>query len=59
MSQGLVQKEQLLEHVLKVKKRVNERLEIVPTVQPEWTTQLGEWLTKMRMEGVKLSLPLG
>uniref|UniRef100_A0A1X7SPV0 Uncharacterized protein n=1 Tax=Amphimedon queenslandica TaxID=400682 RepID=A0A1X7SPV0_AMPQE len=54
---GLVHKEQLLEYVLKVKERVNEGIGTVPTAQPEWTAQLGEWLTKMRMEGVKFSLP--
>ena len=36
-----------------------ERIEEVPTDKPEWTEQLGDWLTRMRMEGVKFSLHQG
>ena len=36
-----------------------ERIEEVPTDKPEWTEQFGDWLTRMRMEGVKFSLHQG
>ncbi|XP_019852083.1 PREDICTED: uncharacterized protein LOC109581992 isoform X1 [Amphimedon queenslandica] len=55
--EGLVHKEQLLEWVLKVKERVDKGIEKVPTAQLKWTAELGEWMTKMRMEGAKFLLP--
>ena len=41
---------------MKIKERVEKSIEDIPKVPPQWTKQLGEWLTSMRMEGVKFNL---
>ena len=53
--QGLIHKEKLLQYIVKIKERVEEKIEDVPRIPPQWSEQLGEWLTKIRMDGVKIS----
>ena len=57
--QGEVEKERLLELVLAWKERVEGGLGELPKKGPDWSTALGQWLAKTRMDGVTVTQPPG
>ena len=58
-SQGVVKKERLLELVLAWKERVEGGLGELPKRGPDWSAALGQWLSEIRMDGVKVTPPPG
>ena len=57
--QGAVKKERLLELVLAWKERVEGGLGELPKKGPDWSAALGQWLSEIRMDGVKVTQPPG
>lgn len=52
--EGLIHKEKLLQLVIAIKDRLEGHVDTVVKIPLWWSEQLAEWLTEVRMDGVKL-----
>ena len=59
MLKGLIHKEKLLQLVIAIKDRLEGHVDTVVKIPLWWSEQLAEWLTEVRMDGVKLLPSVG
>ena len=59
MLKGLIHKEKLLQLVIAIKDKLEGHVDTVVKIPLWWSEQLAEWLTEVRMDGVKLLPSVG
>ena len=53
--QGIVQKDRLLQHVMRWRARLQEGEGVLPQCEPQWTSEIEQWLSAIRLDGVNLT----